>query len=352
MGSARWIALGAVMVLAAVAVGAAAGGQGSARGSAAGVVGTSFPTGFPTIVDASLGRPVIGFGGAGRATRTPVIFLHGNNDTPFPTACNVLGDIHHAAQFFLDRGYAPSEVWGLGYQGDQCDLVASPTNRSAFAHSTEANVDDLARFVRAVLRFTGAKRVDIVGHSLGGTLAREWMRRDKGHRLVRHLVTIASPNHGIVSCSPNPANSYALPVNGGFTPDSAICREYGSDRTPFLQRLNRKETPGPTRYLSIYNADTDFVYISAQDGIFAAAPAEDRDGRPHDFSSSPMFSSRSVLEGKRATNVPLTGQGAYSLFGILGGHLGIVNSPVAWQLAYDFVAGGGDDAEDGEDGED
>ena len=51
-------------------------------------VGTTFPADFPVIIDASLGVPVIGFGAAGRVQRTPVIFLHGNNDTPFPTKCN------------------------------------------------------------------------------------------------------------------------------------------------------------------------------------------------------------------------------------------------------------------------
>src|SRR5687767_13823990 len=161
MGNARWAALGAAMVLSTVLAGAA--------GGAAATVGTSFPAGFPTIVDASLGTPVLGFGASGPVQRTPVIFLHGNNDTPFPTLCNGLaGKIHDLAQAFVDRGYSPSEVWGFGYQGDQCDLAASPTNRSAVAHTTAANVDDLAPFVQAVLEYTGAKRVDIVGHSLGG----------------------------------------------------------------------------------------------------------------------------------------------------------------------------------------
>ena len=107
-----------------------------------------------------------------------MILLHGNNDTPYPTACNPFGDVQALADHLLANGYRPSEVWALGYQGDQCDLLADQTRRSAFAHSTVANVPDLRAFVRAVLRYTGAKRVDIVGHSLGGTLAREWMRQD------------------------------------------------------------------------------------------------------------------------------------------------------------------------------
>ncbi len=340
MGKARWLALGSAILLSAGIAGAAGGAQTAAT------VGTTFPAGFPTIADASLGTPVLGFGASGRVQRTPVIFLHGNNDTPFPTACNPFGKIHGLAQAFVDRGYSPSEVWGLGYQGDQCDLAASPTNRSALAHTTAANVDDLARFVKAVRKYTGAKRVDIVGHSLGGTLAREWMRRDHTYGQVRHLVTIASPHHGIIDCSPSPLNYFALPALGGFTPDSAICVELGAADTPFLTRLNRKETKAPTKYLALRNADADFVYISAADGpFFPAVPAQDRTGAPHDFSRSP------ALAGRRATNVALTGQGAYDAFG--SAHLGIVASPQTAQLAYEFIASDeGDDDDDDDDDDD
>ena len=313
MGKARWVPLGAAMVLAAVV--AAVGGRSAAP--AAATVGTSFPAGFPTIVDASLGTPVLGFGAAGRVKRTPVIFLHGNNDTPFPTACNAAGKIHDLAQAFVDRGYSPSEVWGLGYQGDQCDLAASPTNRSADSAHDGGERGRPGALREAVLDYTGAKRVDIVGHSLGGTLAREWMRRDHAYQRVRHLVTIASPHHGIIDCSPSPLNYFALDALGGFNPNSAICVELGAADTPFLTRLNREETPGPTKYLALRNADADFVYISAPDGpFFPAVPAQDRNGNPHDFSASP------ALAGKRATNVALTGQGAYDAFG--AAHLGIL----------------------------
>jgi pimeloyl-ACP methyl ester carboxylesterase len=205
-------------------------GASSARSAA--TVGTSFPAGFAVPTDASLGVPVIGFGAAGRVTRTPVIFLHGNNDTPYATLCNPYGNVHDMAQYFLDHGYRASELWGLGYQGDQCDLAANPTNRSGLAHSTLANVPDLRAFVHAVLDYTGASHVDIVGHSLGVTLAREWMRQDRAYHLVRHLVAIDGPNHGIVDCSPSPFNYFALAVLGGFTPDSAVCQEYGSDHSP------------------------------------------------------------------------------------------------------------------------
>jgi pimeloyl-ACP methyl ester carboxylesterase len=315
------LALVAMLALASlVAAGAAA---------AAGTVGTSFPTGFATPVDASLGVPVLGFGAAGAVTRTPVILLHGNNDTPYATACNPYGNVHDLAQYLVDNGYAPSEVWALGYQGDQCDLLTDQTRRSGEAHSTVENIPDLRAFVHAVLDYTGAKQVDIVGHSLGVTLTRAWLKEDHAWHLVRRLVAIDGPNHGIVNCSPNPLNYWQLPALGGFTPDSAICREYGSDHTPFLTWLNHgNETQGPTRVLTIRNADTSFVYFDRQDGLIAPVPAEDRDGQPHDFSQSAR------LEG--AANLDLIGQGVYDPF--LGtAHLGILASPQTWAATLEFL---------------
>jgi hypothetical protein len=86
--------------------------------------------------------------------------------------------------------------------------------------------------------------------------------------------------------------------------------------------------------LVIRNADTSFVYFSAQDGIFAPLPAEDRDGLPHDFSLSAR------LDGAR--EIDLTGQGAYDPF--LGtAHLGIANSPQTWAAALDFLRPEDDD---------
>ena len=300
-------------------------------------VGTTFPAGFPVIINPYLGVPVIGFGSdQGHSDRVPVIFLHGNNDTPFPTACNPFGHVHDFAQFFVDHGYRLKDVWGLGYQGDQCDLLQDPTRRSGVAHTTAAAVPLLRSFVRAVLDFTDAEQVDIIGHSLGVTVAREWMRQDNAYRLVRALVAVDGPNHGIVNCSPSPANYWQSPQNGGFTPNSSVCREYGSDHTPLLTTLNGAgETPAPTHYLVIRNVDADFVYNSggypnapATDGVLPAVPAEDRDGNPHDFAASPR------LQG--ALTFELVGQGQHD--SILGtSQLGILNSPETWSRAFNFL---------------
>jgi lipase (class 2) len=320
----------AVLALAAAALALSA--------SASAAVGTTFPAGFPTIADASLGTPVIGFGAAGPVERTPVILLHGNNDTPYPTACNPFGNVHALAQYLVDHGYAPSEVWALGYQGDQCDLLADQTKRSGVAHSTLPNVPDLDAFVRAVLKYTHSKEVDIVGHSLGVTLARAWMKQEHAGHLVRRFVAIDGPNHGIINCSPNPLNYWQAPALGGFTPDSAVCQDYGALHTPLLDWLNGPqwengrgrgpEVHGSTDFLVIRNADTSFVYFALQDGFIAPVPAEDRFGHPADFSHS--------AELRGAPTLNLTGQGGYDP--ILGtAHLGILNSPQTWAATLGFL---------------
>ena len=81
----------------------------------------------------------------------------------------------------------------------------------------------------------------------------------------------------------------------------------------------------------IRNADTSFVYFSRTDGVFPPVPAQDREGNPHDFSQSAR------LQGAR--EVDLTGQGAFD--DVLGSaHLGILNSPVTWDHALDFLTDG------------
>ena len=306
----------------------------AAAAHAAGTVGNTLPAGFPVIEDTSLGKPVIGFGAAGVVTRTPVIFLHGNNDTPFPTACNPYGRMQAMAQYLADNGYATSELWGLGYQGDQCDLAAHPTHRSGIAHTNAANVPDLRRFVLAVLAFTGAKEVDIVAHSLGVTLAREWMRQDEAGRLVRRFVAIDGPNGGIINCSPNAANYWQAPAAGGFTPASEVCVELGSPNTRFLKLLNAEpgvepgRDHGGPRTLVVRNADKSFVFFAVQDGYIAPVPAEDSFGHPTDFSNS------AALTGAR--QLDLTGQGAYDPF-LATGHLGILNSPQTRQATFEFL---------------
>jgi hypothetical protein len=113
----------------------AAFGAALALGTAAhadGQVGTTLPGDFPVIVDASLGRPVIGFGAAGEVKRTPVVFLHGNNDTPFAAGtCSVYGRMQAVAQHFADHARSTSSrtAWAWWSRASGCAPTRTRTTR-------------------------------------------------------------------------------------------------------------------------------------------------------------------------------------------------------------------------------
>jgi hypothetical protein len=96
---------------------------------AGGTVGTALPPDFPVIIDVSLGVPVIGFGAADpssghRSFSSMATMTLRSRPRATRSAASTT-----SRSFFADHGYSPSELWGLGYQGDQCDLITSPTNR-------------------------------------------------------------------------------------------------------------------------------------------------------------------------------------------------------------------------------
>ena len=268
----------------------------------------------------------------GRSTRTPVILLHGNNDTPYPTACNPFyGDVQALADALLARGYAPSELWGLGYQGPQCDILADPTIRSSEAHSTVA---ERARPARLRPRRARLHRREARRH-----------RRPQPRRDARARVDAAGPRRPPRAApghdrQPEPRDHQLLAEPGELLAGPGrrrvharlgVCREYGAADTPFLHALNRVETPGPTRYLALRNADTSFVYFPVERRRDRRRP-----GRGPARTAARLLRQRPPRGAARAKRrPPRPGRATTPCSG--PAHLGILNSPETWALVADFL---------------
>ncbi len=100
----------------------------------------------------------------------------------------------------------------------------------------DASAAELKNFVNAVLGATGAKQVDLVGHSQGGMMPRYYMGFLGGAKNVHHLVGIAPSNHGTQGViTPTPEQ---LPAG---TSDSNVACQACADQaagSPFMTKLN------------------------------------------------------------------------------------------------------------------
>jgi triacylglycerol lipase len=157
----------------------------------------------------------------GRCHPRPIVLLHGQFYTN--ASLSVLIDR------FQKDGWPRERLLTMDVSGEAC---------------TGAWSRALAEKIEAVVGATGCPRVDIVAHSRGGLAARNYLAFLGGTRRVAHLVTLGTPHHGA-------RVNRVCPGCG--------CREMrpGSE---FLRRLNRgDQTPGDTRYTSIYSLHDEVV---------------------------------------------------------------------------------------------
>lgn len=104
---------------------------------------------------------------------------------------------------------------------------------------------ELGPFVDAVRAATGAKKVDLVGHSQGGMMPRYYMGFLGGAKNVNQLVGIAPSNHGTEGVILPPPDAVADPDFTALGCAACADQQAGS---PFMQELNSigDTVPGPS----------------------------------------------------------------------------------------------------------
>lgn len=116
---------------------------------------------------------------AQRVTHDPVIFVHGlgGNSTNF----------YFIKTYLKQQGWADNELYAI-------ELVDKTGN-------SITNAKQLATYVDDVLKKTGKKKVDIIGHSAGGINALTYILNTGGSK-VSDVVTLGSPNRVITTKAP------------------------------------------------------------------------------------------------------------------------------------------------------
>lgn len=109
--------------------------------------------------------------------------------------------------------------------------------------------------VGAIKRERGVEKVDLVCHSMGGLIARHYVRFLDGERHLKHFVTLATPNHGVPFA--------AIPLFPRFMISERLRRQV-EPKSDFLKTLNQGDpTPGNVPYTSIGSHQDRYVPIES-----------------------------------------------------------------------------------------
>ena len=163
----------------------------------------------------------------------PVILVHG-------TFADMSDSWQALSPLLYDNGYC---VFALNYgsyngSGSLGIYATGPIERSAW---------QLSQFVDRVLAATGASKVDLVGHSQGGMMPRDYIRFLGGASKVHTLIGLAPSNHGTTLNGIFTLAGY-FPGSDALLADCPACQEQEAG-SPFVSNLNRRASDGPRRQL-------------------------------------------------------------------------------------------------------
>jgi Lipase (class 2) len=148
------------------------------------------PYGWTAVVDGLIGTVVhpASVAGANRPCRLtwrhpfPVVLVHA-------TLADEANNWVTLSPLLADAGYC---VYAFNYGQTKLSL----NNRIDGLGDISTSAGQLAAFVSGVLAGTGARQVDLVGHSQGGMMPNYYIKRLGGARFVHTFVALAPSNHG------------------------------------------------------------------------------------------------------------------------------------------------------------
>lgn len=159
----------------------------------------------------------------------PVVLVHGTTDRP-AAAWNA------GAPLFKNAGYC---VFALSYG-------MLPGSTDGAVDKVENSAQQLADFVQKVLRATGAKKVNLVGHSQGGMMPFYYMNFLGGYKYVKNMAAISPSLRGVDGFgffNIDPIRQMALNSDVVDLPPAQLAQIKGSE---FLKKLHRRPLVHPS----------------------------------------------------------------------------------------------------------
>ena len=139
--------------------------------------------------------PYGGFGGGSCTTsKVPVVFIHGNGDEAknwdYPSSTGV----RSTYDALRASGYNDCELFGITW------LSSSEQGLPTYNYHKPSKAKMVGNFILDVMAYTGSTKVDVVGHSLGVTVALHALEYKNLWSKVRRFVGMSGGMRGLTAC--------------------------------------------------------------------------------------------------------------------------------------------------------
>ncbi|MFC9787425.1 esterase/lipase family protein [Rhodococcus sp. NPDC127528] len=196
------------------------------------------------------------------AQHRPVVLVHGTGRGMQESWGN-LADPNTRGPLVEDLANDGRCVYALNY-GNAFDF---PTLSMKWGFGgIENSTAELRTVVDAVLAHTGATQVDVVGHSQGGTVTREYLRTSPDRTKIHTLVLLAPPSHGST-------------LDGEFASEAdarnklaPIAVQQQAIDSAFLKRLNEGQETFPGIDYTVIATKSDQTITPYESSFLVPAP--------------------------------------------------------------------------------
>ncbi|MFG1771660.1 esterase/lipase family protein [Nocardia salmonicida] len=200
----------------------------------------------------------------------PVVLLHGSWLNAFDTFSSLSPQIARAGFCVFALNFGRS---GLIEGGGLGSVLPGRYGVGPIEESSR----QVAEFIDRVRTSTGADKVDIVGHSQGGTVANHYLKFEGGANKVAELVSLGATHHGTtlmgIATLGRAINNLGIDILGFYEPIVGISNIQQAIGSPFYTTLNAKGDTVPgvdyTAVASRYDEVTnpyDLAFLRAGDG--------------------------------------------------------------------------------------